>query len=69
MADTAWIDDLKVAELKDHLKQRGLPAAGVKAVLAERLREACAQVSRRGNTHQASRRSARRHALRTPCLR
>jgi hypothetical protein len=46
MADVAWVDGLKVAELKEHLKQRGLATTGVKAVLAERLREAAAAVGR-----------------------
>lgn len=44
MTDTSWIDGLKVAELKEELKKRDLPQAGVKAVLAERLREAVLQV-------------------------
>jgi apoptotic chromatin condensation inducer in the nucleus len=39
MSSTAWIQELKVAELKDELKKRGQPVAGKKAELAARLEE------------------------------
>jgi hypothetical protein len=37
---TEWIDALKVTELKEELKKRGLPVGGVKVALAARLKEA-----------------------------
>ncbi|GAQ83039.1 apoptotic chromatin condensation inducer in the nucleus [Klebsormidium nitens] len=43
--DQAQIGQLKVAELKEELKKRGLPLKGLKAELAERLSEAVRQES------------------------
>ena len=40
MVDHAWVESLKVADLKIELKNRGLSQAGLKAVLAERLLDA-----------------------------
>lgn len=37
MVDTAWVESLKVVELKEECKKRGLSTTGVKAILAERL--------------------------------
>lgn len=39
MVDVEWISSLKVAELKDELKKRGLPVTGKKNDLANRLKE------------------------------
>ncbi len=37
-----YVAKLKVVELREELKKRGLPIAGVKSVLAQRLQEAMA---------------------------
>jgi len=43
MADLDWVDQLKVADLKKHLKKLGENATGKKAVLVERLKTALAE--------------------------
>ena len=40
---SAQVDGLKVVELKDELRARGLPVSGRKQVLADRLKEALAE--------------------------
>ena len=42
--DKKWVDSLKVADLKEELKKRGLPANGLKADLAKKLLEAILEV-------------------------
>lgn len=39
MANTDWVHDLKVVELKEECKKRGLPVGGKKAELVERLED------------------------------
>lgn len=39
MVSTDWIHELKVVELKEECKKRGLPVSGKKADLVERLEE------------------------------
>lgn len=42
--DKKWVEGLKVADLKEELKKRGLPAIGLKADLAKKLLEAILEV-------------------------
>jgi len=51
MQDEAWVGTLKVADLKEQLKKRGLPTNGLKADLAERLTDAIRKVRVKSSLH------------------